>query len=137
MTDGEIGKQYGLGEESGLCDYLIGNIRKEEITKSSGIENLEVITHGEIPPNPAELLALPEFKQLIEWCSNRYDLVIIDTPEAIVADDASVIGTLADTVLLVARYGKTLMQDVYLAQQKFEQAEIKVSGVVFNGSESK
>ncbi len=137
MTDGEIGKQYGLGEESGLCDYLIGNIQKEETTRSSGIENLEVITHGEIPPNPAELLALPEFKQLIEWCSNRYDLVIIDTPEAIVADDASVIGTLADTVLLVARYGKTLMQDVYLAQQKFEQAEIKVSGVVFNGSESK
>lgn len=137
MSQGEISKLYGLHNEVGLCNYLIDNMDKEQIIQRSTIQSLDIITHGQVPPNPVEILALPAFEKLIKWCSEHYDHVLIDTREALVSDDAVVIGKYADTVLLVARYGKTLMQEIYLVQQKFHQAKIKVNGVIFNGSESK
>lgn len=137
MRQRKSDKPFALSCEIGLSDYLIGNVTFEQVSKSTSITNLDAIASGAIPPNPAELLALPSFNKLLSWAAEQYDLVIIDTPDSQTGQEALVIGPLVNSVLLVARYGKTATTDIELTQQKFTHAGCSIKGVIFNADENK
>ncbi|MDD1782458.1 polysaccharide biosynthesis tyrosine autokinase [Enterovibrio sp. ZSDZ35] len=137
MRKGYMQKHFGLKWENGLSDMLSGQAGREDVLKSSGVENLDVITRGKIPPNPAELLMHKRFNEFAEWASQNYDLVIIDTPPVLAVTDPAIIGTHAGTTLMVGRFGKNPVKEIEVANERFAKAGIEVKGFILNAVERK
>ncbi|EJL9428036.1 polysaccharide biosynthesis tyrosine autokinase [Vibrio cholerae] len=137
MRKGYLQKYFNMRWEHGLSDYLSGKAPIEDIIKTSQIEGLSVITRGQIPPNPSELLMHPRFIQFIDWASSNFDLVIIDTPPILAVTDASIIGAHSGTTLMVGRFGKNSVKEIEVARNRFEQAGIEVKGFILNAVEKK
>ena len=133
MRKGYLQKQFGLMWENGLSDYLSGQQSLEQVTKSTSVEGLDIITRGQVPPNPSELLMHSNFSDLITEIKTKYDIVIIDTPPILAVTDPAIVGGLAGTMLLVTRFGQNAIKEIDYARQRFEQNGIDVKGVVFNG----
>ncbi|WP_420341439.1 polysaccharide biosynthesis tyrosine autokinase [Vibrio vulnificus] len=137
MRKGYLQQCFGLKWENGLSDLLAGKIDTATAVQRTEVENLDILTRGQVPPNPSELLMHPRFKQLVEWASEHYDLVIIDTPPVLAVTDPSIVGAMAGTTLMVARFGQNTVKEIEVARNRFEQAGIEVKGVILNAIEKK
>lgn len=137
MRKGYLQQPFGLAWENGLSDFLSGKIGLNEAVKTTQVDNLDIMTRGQVPPNPSELLMHPRFKELMEWASEHYDLVIIDTPPVLAVTDPSIVGALAGTTLMVARFGMNTVKEIDVARNRFEQSGIEVKGVILNATEKK
>ncbi|HHF3201130.1 polysaccharide biosynthesis tyrosine autokinase [Vibrio alginolyticus] len=137
MRKGYLQQCFGLRWDNGLSDYLSGKTSLSNIIKSTSIDNLNVVTRGQVPPNPSELLMHPRFKSFVDEMSAQYDLVIIDTPPVLAVTDPSIVGALAGTTLMVARFDQTTLKEIEVAQGRFEQSGVEVKGVILNAVEKK
>ncbi|NGO00118.1 polysaccharide biosynthesis tyrosine autokinase [Grimontia sp. S25] len=137
MRKGYMQRHFGLQWDNGLSDLLAGQAEQQDVIKPSGVENLDVITRGKVPPNPAELLMHPRFKAFTDWASENYDLVIIDTPPVLAVTDPSIIGAHAGTTLIVGRFGKNPIKEIEVANERFAKAGIEVKGFILNCVERK
>lgn len=137
MRKGYLQQSFGVKWDNGLSDLLSGKQEFAQSVKTTPVENLDIITRGQVPPNPSELLMHPRFAELIEWASNEYDLVIVDTPPVLAVTDPSIVGAFAGTTLMVARYGQNTIKEIDVARNRFEQSGIEVKGVIFNAIEKK
>ncbi len=133
MRKGYLQTQFGLKWDDGLSDYLSGRLNLEQVTKPTKVEGLSVITRGQIPPNPSELLMHSNFSKLVEEVSAAYDIIIIDTPPILAVTDPAIVSAHSGTTLLVARFGQNHVREIELTRNRFEQNGIDVKGVVFNG----
>ncbi|KTF19689.1 polysaccharide biosynthesis tyrosine autokinase [Pseudoalteromonas sp. 10-33] len=133
MRKGYLQTQFGLKWDDGLSDYLSGRLKLTQVTKPTKVEGLNVITRGQIPPNPSELLMHSNFSKLVEEVSNAYDIVIIDTPPILAVTDPAIVSAHTGTTLLVARFGQNHLREIDLTRNRFEQNGIDVKGLVFNG----
>ncbi|WP_019026759.1 polysaccharide biosynthesis tyrosine autokinase [Colwellia piezophila] len=133
MRKGYLQKQFGLVWENGLSDYLSGQQSLEQVTKKTNVEGLSIITRGQVPPNPSELLMRARFSDLIAEIKTQYDIILIDTPPILAVTDPAIVGGHAGTTLLVTRFGQNTVKEIDYARQRFEQNGIDVKGVVFNG----
>tara|TARA_Y100000588_G_C14280890_1_gene937048 strand:- start:14247 stop:16400 length:2154 start_codon:yes stop_codon:yes gene_type:complete len=137
MRKGYLQQSFALKWDEGLSDILSGKSAVEDVVKTTSIDNLDIITRGQIPPNPSELLTNERLGKLIEIASSKYDLVIVDTPPVLAVTDPSIIGSFSGTTLMVARYGESTAKEVEIAANRFRQAGVEVKGVIFNAMESK
>ncbi|MFV8455536.1 polysaccharide biosynthesis tyrosine autokinase [Vibrio owensii] len=137
MRKGYLQQCFGLTADNGLSDFLSGKIGQETVIKQTKVENLDVITRGQVPPNPSELLMHPRFVEFVEKASQEYDLVIIDTPPVLAVTDPSIVGAIAGTTLMVARFDQTTSKELEVARNRFEQSGVEVKGVILNAIEKK
>ena len=133
MRKGYLQTQFGLKWDNGLSDYLSGRLNLEQVTKATKVEGLSVITRGQIPPNPSELLMHSNFSKLVEEVSAAYDIIIIDTPPILAVTDPAIVSAHVGTTLLVTRFGQNHLREIELTRNRFEQNGTDVRGVVFNG----
>ncbi|MCG9606875.1 polysaccharide biosynthesis tyrosine autokinase [Vibrio alginolyticus] len=137
MRKGYLQQSFGVNWDNGLSDVLSNKQEFTNSVKATPVENLDIITRGQVPPNPSELLMHPRFAELMEWASKEYDLVIVDTPPVLAVTDPSIVGAFAGTTLMVARYGQNTIKEIDVARNRFEQSGIEVKGVIFNAIEKK
>ncbi|WP_086981651.1 polysaccharide biosynthesis tyrosine autokinase [Vibrio aphrogenes] len=137
MRKGHIHKTINCNLTPGLSDYLSGQVDIDDIIQTLPIENLSCISRGAIPPNPSELLMHSRLKTLLDWASEHYDLVLIDTPPVLAVTDAAIIGRHAGTTLMVGRFEKTTIKETEIAWQRFEQNGIEIKGFILNAIEKK
>ena len=137
MRKGYLHQPFGLENQKGLSDYLIGSAEIDVAVKNTDVENMHIITRGKTPPNPSELLMHQRFTELVDWASQNYDLVIIDTPPVLAVTDPSIVGRHAGTTLMVARFGVNSAKEIDAARSRFEHSGIDVKGVIFNAVEKK
>ncbi|MFL9786828.1 tyrosine-protein kinase [Vibrio cyclitrophicus] len=137
MRKGYLQQSFGVNWDNGLSDVLSGKQEFAQSVKATPVENLDIITRGQVPPNPSELLMHPRFAELMGWASKEYDLVIVDTPPVLAVTDPSIVGAFAGTTLMVARYGQNTIKEIDVARHRFEQSGIEVKGVIFNAIEKK
>ena len=137
MRKGYMQRYFGMQWDNGLSDYLSGKLTLEQSIQTSEVENLDVMTRGQIPPNPSELLMTKRFSDFVDWASANYDLVLIDTPPVLAVTDPSIVGALAGTTLMVGRFDQTSAKEIDVARHRFEQAGIEVKGFILNAVEKK
>ncbi|MHC8315208.1 polysaccharide biosynthesis tyrosine autokinase [Pseudomonas sp. LB3P31] len=137
MRKGYLNKLFRKDVNNGLSDLLAGKVDLKTSTHSTEVENLSIITRGQIPPNPSELLMHSNFTQFLEQVSSQYDLVIIDTPPILAVTDAALVGRQAGTSLIVTRFGVNAAKEIQITKRRFEQNGIIVKGAIFNAVERK
>lgn len=109
-----------------LDPSLDGYVRETEI------ENLYLITSGNLPPNPVELLASKRMQRLLESLQDYSDVIILDTPPCLPLADAVVLARRVDGVLLVLDAGNTRREAAIKAKEAIERAGGRILGVVLN-----
>ncbi|HEV3308472.1 MAG TPA: polysaccharide biosynthesis tyrosine autokinase [Candidatus Sulfotelmatobacter sp.] len=128
-----IHKTLGMGPRSGLSNVLTGSATLESaITRSSILPNLDVLPAGTPPPNPAELLASTNMRDVLQDLRGHYDHIVVDTPPTLSVTDAVVLSPRADAIVLVIRSGQTTKQALRRSRDILMQVNAKVSGVLLN-----
>jgi polysaccharide biosynthesis transport protein len=128
-----IHKTLGMGPRSGLSNVLTGSSTLEQtITRSSILPNLYILPAGTPPPNPAELLASSNMRDVLAQLREQYDHIVVDTPPSLSVTDAVVLSPRADAVMLVIRSAQTTKQALRRARDILAQVNAKVVGVLLN-----
>jgi len=117
---------------AGLSNLLLDPSLLGEAILPSGIERLDVILSGDIPPNPSELLGSARMSALLTQLRERYDYVILDTPPVNMVTDAVVLAPKGDGVLFVVRAGQSERGPVTHAVEQLEYAQAKLLGFVLD-----
>ena len=131
-----LAEKLGILKYPGLSSYLTRQCHLNELVQDCGIEGNEtafqVITAGQNPPNPVELLSSDRMKKALGVLREVYDYVILDLPPVGEVSDAMAIAKETDGILLVVR--QNLCNRIVLADavQQFEFINAKTLGIVFN-----
>ncbi|MDP9894163.1 tyrosine-protein kinase Etk/Wzc [Variovorax boronicumulans] len=133
LRKGHLHTAFGLPRKGGLADILSGDMTSEQAIHSQVTPNLDVLTTGNYPFNPASMMLSSTLREFLEAMSARYDLVVIDSPPVLVAADAAAVAAHAGAILLVARDNLTQIGELSESVKRLAHAGQRVSGVVFNG----
>jgi len=98
----------------------------------TGVANLALIPSGPLPPNPAELLTLDRFRQLLDELIETVDVVLVDTPPVLAASDPLVVAMHTDGVALVCRAGRTRTGALRHAAAALQAGSVRIVGVVLS-----
>lgn len=133
-----IGKRLGLARTPGLSNLLAGLCTGTEVLqKSVLLPNFYVITAGDIPPNPSELLGSAQMAVSIKALSSNFDFIILDLPPVNVVSDALVASRLIHGMIVVVRQGSSSKQSVAEAMRHLKFLETKVLGFVMTGTDDR
>ncbi|BBJ85456.1 polysaccharide biosynthesis tyrosine autokinase [Raoultella ornithinolytica] len=133
MRKGYTHKLFNENNTNGLSDILSGKIEINKALKNVASGGFDFISRGMAPPNPAELLMHRRFGELLNWASENYDIVVLDTPPILAVTDAAIIGNYVGTTLLVARFELNTAKEIEVSVKRFEQAGVSVKGCILNG----
>ncbi|MGN7685466.1 tyrosine-protein kinase [Klebsiella pneumoniae] len=133
MRKGYTNKLFNVKNDKGLSDILSGKSDINGAVRTIEQANFDYISRGAVPPNPAELLMHRRFGELLNWASERYDIVVLDTPPILAVTDAAIIGNYAGTTLLVARFELNTAKEIDISVKRFEQTGVNVKGCILNG----
>ncbi|MEA5512455.1 GumC family protein [Nodularia sp. UHCC 0506] len=125
-------KIWELSNTAGLSDVLVGQSQFNE-TVYRVTHYLDVLTAGIRPPNPLALLDSECMALLIQYFSEHYDIVIIDSPPLLLAADALTLSQMSDGILLVASPGVIDNSSADTVQEMLERCGYNVLGLVING----
>jgi len=137
-----IHKIMGLSQLRGLTTLLLQIAQRRDdaeidaaidsVVQKSELPDLEVLTSGQIPPNPSELLGSDKMKMVLNHLRNRYDVVVIDSPPALAVTDSVVLSSLVSGVLLVVEAGKTRRTQIKQAEKQLADVGTGLLGFVLN-----
>jgi len=137
MRKGHLHKTLNVPIANGLSDLLVKRCSIEQAINTVEIDNLHFISRGQVPPNPSELLMHANFRDLLAELSQRYDVVIIDTPPLLAVTDAAIVGREAGISLIVTRFAVNPAKEIEMTIRRFAQNGIELKGAVFNGVEKR
>ncbi|MBN8514720.1 MAG: tyrosine-protein kinase Etk/Wzc [Candidatus Accumulibacter regalis] len=132
LRRGHIHKEFGRERALGVSEYVAGQAALDAVLKTTSVANLCVVSTGQIPPNPSELLMHERFATLLRELGERFDTVIVDAPPVLAVSDAAIIGRHVGATLMVARSGKHPIRELEQAVKRLNQAGVEVKGFVFN-----
>jgi capsular exopolysaccharide synthesis family protein len=119
-------------KKPGLSDLIIFGSDPAAAIFPTELPGLYCLPCGTVPPSPANLLVLDATRALLERLEGAYDYVVIDTPPVLIAADTPIIGSLADTTVLVVRAGKTTQDALEDARGALLNGGAFLSGLVAN-----
>jgi len=125
----------GVSRKTGLTNLIVGDHSYEEVIKSTEIPNLFVLPCGPLPPNPAEILMTQRFQTVLAELASRFDRIILDSPPLQVVTDAVVLSKHTDGVILVAKAGKTLRDELRRSAKHVRNVNGTIFGTILNAIE--
>ncbi len=132
-----VHRYMGLKRGAGVSNIICGYTEIENAIHRNVKENLDVITAGDIPPNPAELFENQSFADMIERLQGEYEYIFVDTPPVTVVTDAVVAMKHCTGTILVARQGVTVTDLFASAVAEAKRANAKILGAIFHDSKEK
>ena len=156
LVDGDMRKpmtnnMFGIEREPGLSDVILGNYNWNEVIKTDtdimmgkmgmeditttapGINNLNIITSGLIPPNSTELLSSERMMEIISEMKEAYDLVLFDSTPVLPSTDAVILASKVDAVVIVNQVGQIARGALKRAKAQLDTSKANIIGVVLNG----
>jgi len=98
------------------------------------VPNLSLLSTGQLPPNPAELLGSELMGALIQTLKNQADTLLFDSPPTLVFSDAAVLSTRVDGVIIVNDATKTRRNDSIRAVEELKRVHAHILGIILNRS---
>ncbi|WP_434618322.1 polysaccharide biosynthesis tyrosine autokinase [Arthrobacter sp. A5] len=132
-----VGEYLGLESNAGLTTALVGSAELTDLLQPWGEDELYVLTSGQIPPNPSELLGSDEMLQLVRKLENSFDAVVIDAPPLLPVTDAAVLSQHVGGVIVVIGSQKVKQADLQKSLAALNMVDANVIGVVLNRLPSK
>jgi len=133
LPDPAMSRLFGLSDAPGLHDVLAGDVELVAALAPGGEAGLLVLAAGRPANGSGTVVAGPPMVGLLERLEAQADIVIIDAPPVLLYAAAAELAAIADAALLVARYGKTKVEEVQQAWVTLGQVGTPVLGVVLNG----
>lgn len=127
----------GVKNTEGLANHLGGFADVNSIIKRIDEFNFDYITAGNIPPNPAELLASGKFAEFVDSVKDRYDYIIFDTPPVNAVTDALSVLKYIKNVVFICRCGVSTTTEVKKAISALEFAQAKILGFITIDAQSR
>lgn len=132
LRRGHLHNYFGGTRGKGFSDILSGKMGFDEVVRETGVEGLSLLTTGALPPNPSELLMHENCLWLFQQIQEKYDYVVIDSAPVLAVTDATIIGKIAGTTLMILKHGKHPIAEIEACQKRLSQADVTLKGVVFN-----
>ena len=132
LRRGHLYRYFRVPEQPGLSQLLSGSVEYAQTLHAVNGSNLQVVTAGTFPPNPAELLLLPAFAAFLERAAREFDLVIVDAPPVLPVTDGIIVARQASVNLLVMRAGRHSFRELEATLARYRQNGLKPDGFVFN-----
>jgi capsular exopolysaccharide synthesis family protein len=124
---------FKISNQIGLVSHLTATLGGDEVIQPTAIPNLWIAPCGPVaPPNPSELLSSDRMVDWLAAVRSRFEYVIIDTPPALAVTDATIVGVMADGVILTLRSGKVTREEARLCRDRLRQADVRILGAVLN-----
>lgn len=133
LRKGYLNQYFGQGRERGLSEVISGSLALSDALRRNVMPNVDFLSTGTLPPNPAELLMTPALQALLQRVSREYDLVLIDTPPVLAASDTAILAPLVGAVFMVARAEITSLGELQESAKRLSQSGVQTRGVIFNG----
>lgn len=127
-----VHRMFGRGRRPGLTDVLAGDVDLDDALQATAVPGLQLLTSGTTPPNPSELLESRRMLELIDTLKGRADVVIFDTPPALVVTDAIVLSSRVDGLVVVAEQGRVSYHALIEVSRLVAQARGRIAGAVLN-----
>lgn len=134
MRRGRQHRQLAVENSQGFAGIIGRSASRESATFTNvgGVENLDFIPRGILPPNPTELLMSKSFADLMDAVGAAYDYIIIDAPPILAVADAMIIGEYVGTTMLITRAEQTTTQEIRYALDRFKNVGLTIKGAVLN-----
>lgn len=129
----KVHKTYGVKNNIGVANFIIGKNSFEEIIQHEIFPNLDIITTGPISPNPSELILRDKVAELVKLAEGEYDFVILDTPPFGLLNDALELLKFADSFLIVMNSKYTRKKGVQRINEMLAKFDQVSKAVVLNG----
>ena len=123
---------FGIGNERGLTNLIVGDGTPETLVQKTEVPGLFLLPSGPIPPNPAELLGSGAFQAVAKQLIGGFDRVIFDSPPVIAVTDPAVLASSVDAVLLVAKAGGTARDLLTTTRRRLSDVRAPLLGVILN-----
>jgi len=117
----------------GISDMMLGEFGVDEVLKTPGLDQLDLMVCGRKSGNPADLLTSTAMEKLISEARQEYDMVIIDMPPLLHTADASMVAGKVDGILLVYHIGAVARAVLRRVKGNIEAVGGRVMGTVING----
>lgn len=127
-----VSDYLGLERNAGLTTALLGSADIDDLLQQWGDERLFVLTSGQIPPNPSELLGSDIMRQLILRLEDDFDSIIIDAPPLLPVTDAAVLSQHVGGVVLVVGAQKLRQQDLQKSLISLDMVGSNLLGIILN-----
>lgn len=141
-ADMRKGRQYtifGVSPRPGLSNYLSGidaenpdEIDISRYIQKTEVENLLIMTAGNIPPNPSELLVSPQMNKLLEDLKEVCDIVIIDGTPCELVTDSVILSRIVDSTVVVTAHKETKKDNLEKIIRNIQNVGGHLAGVVVN-----
>ncbi len=137
LRKGRIHKIFGV-KKAGLTEILGQQMTPDEVVQSvPNVEKLDILTRGDTPPNPSELLMTPSLGEVFNWASDHYDTVIVDSPPVLAVTDAVIVGQLCGISLMITRFSESAHKEIMIATSRLRQNGVNVRGSILNAVEKR
>ncbi|MBU1911929.1 MAG: polysaccharide biosynthesis tyrosine autokinase [Candidatus Omnitrophica bacterium] len=123
---------FNMDNHRGFSNYLAGETDFDKIIRNSGIDNLSIITTGNISHKPAELISSKNTRLFLEKASASFSKIIFDAPPIALVTDAAVLAALTDGVVLIAEANRTTKGLLNNSKELLHKAGANIIGVVLN-----
>jgi len=130
-----IEESLGLPLRKGLADLLAGGVSLDNAVRATSVPGVSILGAGTLPKNPSQLLGSDRMRTVLDKLRQNYSYVLIDTPAAAGVSDASLLGAMADGILMVVRLGSTPRQFVQQTINVLESLGGNVLGTCLTGAE--
>jgi capsular exopolysaccharide synthesis family protein len=134
MREPMVHSLLGMRNQRGFGDLLTSDAPIESVTVNTPVPGLQAILCGEMPPNPAELIASERTHQVFAELKSKYDYIVVDTPPVLPVVDTIHMGAFADGVLLIVEAARTSRRKIQRAVQLLNNAHASVMGFLLNKS---
>lgn len=128
-------KILGLSNEIGLSNVLRSKAQAHEAVHCAFDTDLWVMPSGPLPANPAELLGSAEMTQLLKHATEKFEMVILDTPSILAVADGAMLAPKADAAILVVAWASAKENAVKTACRTLSVAKTRIAGVIINRTE--
>lgn len=137
LIDGDLRKptiasKLGVNRVPGLTNVLVSREDyRKFVQQSPHAPSVDLLTAGDIPPNPSELLSSGRMQEVIQQMCKDYDYILIDLPPVTVVSDTIAVSKVLDGVILVVRGNVAQRKPLAEMMRQLNLVNIRILGFVY------